>query len=331
MARYANITAIGGYVPPDVLTNFDLEQMVETSDEWIRARTGIEERRILKGRDQGSSVMAIKAMERLLAQRELDPTEIDLLICATVTPDMPFPATANLITAEIGATRAFGFDVQAACSGFLYALAVGGQFIETGKYQKVAVVGVDKMSSIIDYEDRNTCVIFGDGAGAVLLEPGETYGLIDGVYYGDGNGAQFLHQKAGGSRRQATAETVRRHEHFVYQDGKPVFKEAVMRMAEAAVEVMERNNLSAEDVNYLVAHQANKRIIDACRSRMNLAEEKVMMIIHRYGNTTAGTIPLLLWDWRHVLKPGNNLVLATFGGGFSWGASYVKWGIEVPE
>ncbi|MFW5659708.1 MAG: beta-ketoacyl-ACP synthase III [Bacteroidota bacterium] len=324
----AKITAVGGYVPEYVLTNQELETMVETNDQWIRERTGIIERRILKG-ERGSSVMAIEAFKAMQqVYPNVDAGEIDLIVCATVTPDMQFPATANKIGLEIGAKKAFGFDLEAACSSFLYALSVGAQFIETGRLKKVLVVGVDKMSSIIDYTDRQTCIIFGDGAGCVLLEPDEDgYGLLDGVYYSDGEGIKHLHQKAGGSIKPATEDTVRAKEHFVYQEGRPVFKQAVVKMAEAGEEIMQRNNLKDSDIAWLVPHQANKRIIDATRERMGLPEEKVMLNIQRYGNTTSGTLPLCLWDYREQLNKGDKLVFATFGGGFTWGASLLKWAL----
>lgn len=298
--------------------------MVDTNDQWIQERTGIRERRILKG-NKGSSVMAVEAAREVLEKRGITPKELDLIICCTVTPDMQFPATASVIGDKLGANGVYGFDLEAACSSFLYGLTVGAQFIKTGMHSKVMVVGVDKMSSIIDYSDRNTCIIFGDGAGAVLLEPSEEYGIIDSVHYADGLGVPLLHQKAGGSMYPATEETVCRREHFVYQEGRQVFKWAVVKMAEAAVEIMERNNLQAEDIQWLVPHQANLRIIEACRRRMDLPEEKVMLNIGRYGNTTSATLPLCLWDYQQQLKPGDNLILATFGGGFTWGATYLQW------
>ncbi len=325
----AAITAVHGYVPEDIMTNHDLEKLVDTNDEWIRTRTGIEQRHILKGEGKGTSDMAVEAVRGLCEKRGIDPTDIDLLICATVTPDFTFPATANVITDKVGATNAWGFDIIAACSGFIYALSVGAQFIETGKYKKVVVVGADKMSSIIDYSDRATCIIFGDGAGAVLLEANnEGLGIIDSVMKSDGSGRAFLHQKAGGSVKPASHATVDAREHSVYQDGKTVFKYAVVNMADVSVEIMERNNLTSEDITWLVPHQANKRIIDATASRMGVSEDKVMMNIHRYGNTTAGTIPLCLHDWEKQLKKGDNLVLSAFGGGFTWGAVYVKWAYD---
>ncbi|MEM6844514.1 MAG: beta-ketoacyl-ACP synthase III [Bacteroidota bacterium] len=325
----AVITGVGGYVPEDILTNRDLEKMVDTSDEWIVTRTGIKERRILRGKDQGTSVMGTRAAKDLLEKTGVDPAEIDLLICATTTPDMIFPATANLITAEIGAVNSFGYDLQAACSGFLYALNTGAQFIEAGTYKKVLVVGADKMSSIINYEDRTTCIIFGDGAGAVLLEPTEEpYGVIDSVLRSDGTGALFLHLKAGGSRRPATIESVIAREHYVHQEGATVFKYAVKHMADVSAEIMERNQLTSENVAWLVPHQANKRIIDATSKRMGLDPDRVMYTIHKYGNTTSATIPLCLWDYESQLRKGDNLVLAAFGGGFTWGATYLKWGYD---
>ena len=309
----AAITAVQGYVPPDLLTNSDLEKMVDTTDEWIRSRTGVEVRHILKGEGLGTSDMAVEAVNGLLKKRGITAMDIDLLICATVTPDHVFPATANIICDKIGAKNAFGYDIGAACSGFIFALVTGSQFI-------------DKMSSIIDYTDRSTCVIFGDGAGAVLLEPTEeNVGIMDSVLKSDGNGRHYLHQKAGGSVKPASHETVDNKEHYVFQDGQPVFKAAVVGMADVSEEIMERNKLTADDVAYLVPHQANLRIIDATARRMGVGNEKVMINIQKYGNTTSGTIPLCLWDWESKLKKGDNLVLAAFGGGFTWGAIYVKW------
>lgn len=325
----AAITGVQGYVPEDVLTNKDLEKIVDTNDEWITSRTGIKRRHILKGENQGTSVMAVKALEGLLKKTNTNPEEIDLIICATTTPDLVFPATANIIANKVGAVNSFGYDVQAACSGFLYALSTGSQFIETGKYKKVVVIGADKMSSIIDYQDRATCIIFGDGAGAVMLEPTEEdYGIKDFILKSDGSGEPYLHMKAGGSRRPATEETVKNREHFAYQEGSTVFKFAVKNMADVAAQVMERNNLTADDVAYLVPHQANKRIIDATANRMGVGEEKVMLNIEEYGNTTSGTIPLCLWDYEKKLKKGDNLILAAFGGGFTWGAIWVKWAYD---
>ena len=300
--------------------------MVDTNDEWIRSRTGIEERRILKGEGKGSSDMAVPAIEDILRKKNLDPKEIDCIICATVTPDMVFPATANIIADKLGATNAWGFDLSAACSGFLYALTTGASFIESGRYKKVIVVGVDKMSAIIDYTDRNTCILFGDGAGAVLLEANnEGNGLVDSILKSDGSGRPYLHMKAGGSLKPASIETVTAREHYAYQEGKTVFKFAVVGMADVSAEILERNGLTGEDVAWLVPHQANLRIIDATANRIGLPKEKVMININRYGNTTAATIPLCLWEWESQLKKGDNLVLAAFGGGFTWGACLIKW------
>jgi len=322
----AAITGVGGYVPDYILTNQELEKMVDTNDEWITTRTGIKERRILKGKDQGTSVLGIHAVNNLLEKTGVDPLEIDLLIFATTTPDMVFPATANLVTDACGLKNAFSYDISAACSGFIYALNTGAQFIETGKYKKVIVVGGDKMSSIVDYQDRATCIIFGDGAGAVLLEPNdEGNGIMDSILKSDGAGWVHLHQKAGGSKRPPSIETVTNREHYIYQEGQTVFKFAVTNMANACKEIMERNNLSSEDVSWLVPHQANLRIIDYTAEKMNLPKEKVMINIHRYGNTTSGTIPLCLWEWENQLKKGDVLILAAFGGGFTWGSTYIRW------
>ena len=323
----AAITAVGGYVPEDKLTNFDLEKMVDTNDEWIRSRTGISERRILKGEGLGSSDMGAPAVLELCRKRGIDPMEIDCLICCTVTPDMVFPATANIICDKIGAKNAFGFDLQAACSGFLYGVTTGAAFIESGRYKKVVVVGVDKMSAIVDYQDRATCIIFGDGAGAVLLEANEEgYGIQDSILRSDGSGCNYLHMKAGGSKKPASIETVMAREHYAYQEGQAVFKFAVKGMADVSAELLERNNLTGDDIEWLVPHQANLRIIDATANRMGLPKEKVMINIQKYGNTTAATIPLCLWEWESQLKKGDNIVLAAFGGGFTWGATLVKWG-----
>ena len=323
---YAKITGVQGYVPDYVLTNKELETMVETTDEWITTRTGIKERRILKGQDQGTSVIGIESVKRLLEKTQTDPADIDLIICATTTPDMVFPSTGNIIASGVGAVNSFSYDLQAACSGFLYALTTGAKFIESGTYKKVIVVGADKMSSIIDYSDRATCIIFGDGGGAVLLEPTtERLGVVDSILRSDGAGAEFLHMKAGGSRRPATHETVEAREHFVYQEGATVFKFAVTNMADISAEIMEKNQLSSDDVAWLVPHQANLRIIDATAKRMGVGPEKVMINIEKYGNTTSGTIPLCLWDYEPQLKKGDNLILAAFGGGFTWGAVYLKW------
>ncbi len=322
----AAITAVGGYVPEYRLTNKELEKMVDTNDEWIRSRTGIEERRILKGEGKASSDMAVEAINELLRKKSLDPKEIECIICCTVTPDMVFPATANIISDKIGATNAWGFDLSAACSGFLYGLSTGSAFIESGRYKKVIVVGVDKMSAIIDYTDRNTCILFGDGAGAVLLEPNEEgLGIQDSILKSDGSGRPFLHMKAGGSLKPASIETVTAKEHYAFQEGKTVFKFAVVGMADVSAEIMERNNLTAGDVAWLVPHQANLRIIDATAKRMGVSTDKVMINIHKFGNTTSGTIPLCLWEWENQLKKGDNLILAAFGGGFTWGSVWLKW------
>lgn len=325
----AAITGVGGYVPDYILTNKELETMVETSDDWITSRTGIKERRILKGENLGISYMAAQAVKDLLAKTKTDPKEIDLIILATITPDMPFPASANLVASEVGATNAFSFDIGAACSGFIYALTTGAKYIESGMHKKVIVIGGDKMSSILDYTDRTTCIIFGDGAGCVLLEPSkDDTGIIDSIHKSDGSGTQYLHIKAGGSRNPATHETVDARQHYVYQEGSAVFKFAVTNMADIAAKIMERNNLKSEDVNWLAPHQANKRIIDATASRMGISEDTVMMNIERYGNTTGGTIPLLLWDYEKRLKKGDNIIIAAFGGGFTWGSIYVKWSYD---
>jgi 3-oxoacyl-[acyl-carrier-protein] synthase-3 len=329
---HAAITAVGGYVPDYVLTNAELETMVDTTDEWIQTRTGIKERRILKGEGKGTSDMAVEAVKKILEKKNLAPTDIDLLICATTTPDYVFPATANVITDKLGMSKAFGYDVSAACSGFLFALTTGAKFIESGTYKRVIVVGGDKMSSILNYDDRATCIIFGDGCGAVLLEPDtDGYGIIDSVLRSDGNGRQYLYQKAGGSVKPASVETVMNKEHFVYQEGQTVFKFAVKNMADVAAEIMERNQLTADDVAWLVPHQANKRIIAATYERMGLAPEKVMINIDRFGNTTNGTLPLCLWEWEKQLHKGDNIILAAFGGGFTWGATYIRWAYDTPN
>ncbi len=325
----AMITGVGGYIPDYVLTNHELETMVDTSDEWITSRTGIRERRILKGEGKGTSVMAIEAVKELLVKTNTNPEEIDLLICATVTPDMVFPATANIIASGVGAVNAFGFDIEAACSGFIYSLSTGSQFIETGKYKKVIVVGADKMSSIIDYTDRTTCILFGDGAGALLLEPTtEEFGILDFIHKSDGSGVEYLYMKSGGSRSPATHKSLDAKEHYVFQEGAAVFKFAVTNMADYAAEVMKRNNLTGEDIAWLVPHQANKRILDATARRMGIDEDKVMLNIHHYGNTTGGTIPLCLWDYESRLNKGDNIILAAFGGGFTWGSVYIKWAYD---
>lgn len=325
----AAITAVGGYVPEYRLTNAILETMVDTNDEWIKSRTGIEERRILKGEGLGTSDMVVPAVLELCKKRGISPEEIDCLICATVTPDMVFPATANVVCDKIGAVNAWGYDLSAACSGFLYGLTTGASYIESGRYKKVVVVGADKMSSIIDYTDRTTCIIFGDGAAAVLLEPNdEGNGVMDSELKSDGSGRAYLNLKSGGSVSPATLETVQNKEHYVFQDGQPVFKAAVKSMADAAETLLKRNNLTGDDIAWLVPHQANKRIIDATSNRIGLPAEKVMVNIQRYGNTTAGTLPLCLWDWEKQLKKGDNIVLAAFGGGFTWGATLVKWAYD---
>ncbi len=325
----AAITAVGAYVPEYRLTNKILETMIDTTDEWIKTRTGIDERRILKGEGLGSSDMGFEAVNDLLKKRGISPDEIDCIICATVTPDMVFPATANIIGDKSGLKNAFGFDISAACSGFLYALTVGSSLIESGRYKKVIVVGVDKMSAIVDYTDRTTCVIFGDGAGAVLLEPTQDpIGVMDSILKSDGSGRQFLHMKAGGSLKPASTETVAAKEHYVYQEGQSVFRFAVKGMADVSYELMQRNNLTGDDISWLVPHQANLRIIDATANRMSLPKEKVMININKYGNTTAATIPLCLWEWESKLKKGDNIILAAFGGGFTWGATLVKWAYD---
>jgi 3-oxoacyl-[acyl-carrier-protein] synthase III len=323
---YAAITAVHGYVPDYVLTNHELESIVDTSDEWITSRTGIKERRILKGEGLATSDMAVPAVKGLLEKRGISAEEIDLIIFCTSTPDMIFPATANILADKIGAKNAWGYDLQAACSGFVFGLTTGAQFIESGKHKKVLVVGGDKMSSIVNYEDRTTCIIFGDGCGCALLEPNEEgLGLLDSVLKSDGNGRNYLNLKAGGSLKPASYATIDAREHAVYQEGQAVFKFAVTNMADVAAEVMERNQLTADDIAWLVPHQANKRIIDATANRCGVSSDKVMINIHRYGNTTNGTIPLCLWEWESKLKKGDNIILAAFGGGFTWGSVYLKW------
>ncbi len=327
----AVITGIHAWVPEYRLTNFELSRMVDTSDEWIMQRVGIRERRILKGEGLGTSDLGEKAVAGLLEKTNTSPEEIDLLICATITPDMAFPATANIISDKTGIKNAFSFDIGAACSGFLFALQTAAAYIETGRFKKVIVVGADKMSSITDYTDRTTCPLFGDAAGAVLLEPGTgDYGLIDYIFRVDGSGRKYLHLKAGGSVKPASHETVDAREHFIYQEGQSVFKFAVVNMADIAAEIMERNNLKSEDIAWLVPHQANLRIIDATGRRMGLPPEKVMVNIENYGNTTAATIPLCLWEYEKKLKKGDKLILAAFGGGFTWGSLYLRWAYD-PE
>lgn len=321
----AAITAVGGYVPEKILTNKELENMVETSDEWIQSRTGIKERRILED-GKATSDICVEAIKQILEKRKINVQEIDLIIVATVTPDHVFPATANIVSHKIGAINSWGFDMSAACSGFLYALDTGAKFIESGKHKKVIVCGADKMSAIVDYQDRNTCVIFGDGGGAVLLESSEDEdGIIDSILKSDGIGLDYLHQKAGGSLHPPTHETIDKRMHYVFQEGKTVFKFAVTNMAEVSREIMDRNNLTGDDIDFLCAHQANLRIIDATAKRMELDEHKVLINIKKYGNTTAGTIPLLFSDFESKFKKGDNIVLAAFGGGFTWGAIYLKW------
>ena len=325
----AAITAVQGYLPPDLLTNAELAEMVDTSDAWITERTGIKERHILKGKGLGTSHMGAEAVRGLLEKSGTPPKEVDLLICATTTPDFVFPSSANLICDMVGIRNIGSFDVQAACSGFLYALSIATQFIENGKAKKVVVVGADKMSSIMDYTDRATCVLFGDGAGAVLLEPSKNgHGIVDVLIRSDGAGMPHLHQKAGGSRMPPSAETVAKRLHYVHQEGAAVYKFAVARMAEISMEIMLRNKLNPEKVDWLVPHQANKRIIEATAERMGLPMNRVMVTIHKYGNTTAATIPLCLWDYESRLKEGDRLILAAFGGGFTWGGAYVTWGYD---
>ena len=325
----AAITSIAGFLPDNIVTNADLEKIIDTSDEWITSRTGIKQRHLENNPERGTSDMCVEAVRLLCKKRGISPEEIDLLICGTVTPDLVFPSTSNLICAKIGAKNSWGFDLSAACSGFLYALSTGSQFIETGRYKKVVIVGADMMSRIIDYTDRTTCVIFGDGAGAVLLEPTtEDLGIIDFELHADGNGVEHLHMKAGGSLRPASHETVDNKMHFVYQEGQSVFKNAVYIIAEVSANIIKKNNLQAEDIQWLAAHQANKRIIDATANRMGIGAEKVMMNIENYGNTTAGTIPLLLWDYEKQLKKGDNIILSAFGGGYTWGAVYLKWAYD---
>ena len=321
----ASITAVGSFLPEQILSNADLEKIVDTNDDWITTRTGIKERRILD-KGIGTSYMAIRAANTIIKNKKLDPTQIDLVIVATITPDMHATATAAYVASEIGASNAFGFDISAACSGFLYGLSTASAFIESGRYKKIILIGADKMSSIVDYTDRNTCIIFGDGAGAVLLEPNiEGYGVQDEYLRSNGSNRDLLRIEAGGSQTPTTKDTVEEKKHFIYQDGKNVFKHAVSNMSEASDQIMKRNNLTHLDVNYLIAHQANKRIIDATSKRMGIKDEKVLMNIHRYGNTTAATIPLLLFDFESKLKKGDNIIFASFGAGFTWGAMYLKW------
>jgi len=325
----AAITGIGAYVPDFILTNDELSKMVDTTDEWIMSRIGIKERHILKEEGEGTSFMGVKAVNELLEKTQTSVEEIDLLICATVTPDHVFPATANIIADKVGLKGAFHFDVNAGCSGFLYALATGARFVESGQYKKVIIVGADKMSSIVDYTDRSVSPIFGDGAGAVMLEPNtDGLGVIDMILESDGVGRHYLHQKAGGSVKPSTHETIDNREHFVFQEGKPVFKWAVSKMADVSVEMMKKHNLTADDIHYLVPHQANMRIISATAKRMGLAPEKVMINIEKYGNTTAGTLPLCIADYENELRKGDNLILSAFGAGFTWGAILLKWAYD---
>lgn len=323
----AVITGVGAYVPDYVLTNEELSTMVDTTDEWIMTRIGIKERRILKGEGKGSSDLGAKAVEELLKKTNTSPEDVDLLICATVTPDMQFPATANIISDKVGINNAFSFDLNAGCSGFLFALATGSKYIQSGMYKKIVVVGAEKMSSIVDYTDRQTCAIFGDGSAAVMLEPTtEELGVMDEMLHTQGFGRKHLHQKAGGSCKPASHETVDAREHFIYQEGNHVFKHAVSNMADVSVEMMEKHNMSTEDLAWLVPHQANNRIIEATAKRMGLAKEKVMINIERYGNTTSATIPLCLWEWEDQLHKGDNIILSGFGAGFTWGSILLKWG-----
>lgn len=325
----AAITAVGGYVPDYILTNEELSTMVETNDEWITSRTGIKERRIQKGQGKGLSDLCVPAVEELLKKRGITAKDLDLVIVGTITGDYSFPSSSNVICDKIGATNAWGYDLSAACSGFIFALATGAQFVETGRYKKVLVIGADKMSSIIDYTDRATCIIFGDGAGCVLLEPNEEeLGVQDFILKSDGAGRNYLCMHAGGSVLPASHETVNARQHYVYQEGQAVFKFAVKGMADVSAELMEKNNLKSDDIAWLVPHQANKRIVDATASRVNLTEDKIMMNIEKYGNTTAGTIPLLLWDYEKQLKKGDNLLISAFGGGFTWGSVWVKWAYD---
>ncbi|MFD2597703.1 beta-ketoacyl-ACP synthase III [Sphingobacterium corticis] len=325
----AAITAVNGYVPDYVLTNKELETAVDTNDEWIVSRTGIKERRILKGEGKATSDLAVPAIQGLLEKRGITAKDIELIIVCTSTPDMMFPATANIIAHKIGATNAWGYDLQAACSGFLFGLTTASQFIESGKHSKVLVVGADKMSSIVNYQDRNTCILFGDGCGCVLLEPDTTgYGLQDSILKTDGAGAEYLNLKGGGSLNPASHATVDAQMHYAYQEGRTVFKFAVTNMADVVAEIMEKNQLTSEDINWLTPHQANKRIIDATAERAGLPEEKVMVNIQKYGNTTSATIPLCLWEWENQLKKGDNIIMAAFGGGFTWGATYIKWAYD---
>ncbi|WP_163398384.1 beta-ketoacyl-ACP synthase III [Flavobacterium fluviatile] len=325
----AAITAVGGYVPDFVLSNKVLETMVDTNDEWITTRTGIKERRILKDADKGTSYLAIKAAQDLIAKANIDPLEIDMVIMATATPDMMVAATGVHVATEIGATNAFAYDLQAACSSFLYGMSTAAAYVQSGRYKKVLLIGADKMSSIVDYTDRSTCIIFGDGAGAVLFEPNyEGLGLQDEYLRSDGVGRDFLKIPAGGSLIPASEETIKNRQHNIMQDGKTVFKYAVTNMADASELILQRNSLTKEDVNWLVPHQANRRIIDATAGRLDLEDSKVLVNIERYGNTTSGTLPLVLADFEHKFKKGDNVIFAAFGGGFTWGSIYLKWAYD---
>jgi 3-oxoacyl-[acyl-carrier-protein] synthase-3 len=326
---HAAITGVSCWLPPDKLTNADIEKMVDTNNEWILERSGVHERRILRDTDKGSAYMGAEAVKLLFEKKNIDPLSIDLIICSTATPEMPFPATANIISDLIGTKRAWGFDLLGACSGFIYALNVGRQFIETGTHKRVLVIGTDKMSSIVDYTDRKTCILFGDGAGCALLEADTTgTGILDARMYSDGSGRTQLFQPAGGSLKPATEETVRNREHFIKMNGQGVFKMAVEKMADVSEEMMLRNNLKSEDISFLVPHQANKRIIEATANRMGIGNEKVMLNIQKYGNTTTATLPICLSEWENQLKRGDNIILTTFGAGFTWGGMYIKWAYD---
>ncbi|MDD3740553.1 MAG: ketoacyl-ACP synthase III [Bacteroidales bacterium] len=325
----AAITGVGGYVPPYILTNEELSTMVDTTDEWIMERIGIKERHILLEEGKATSDMATEAVLQLLEKTNTSPDQVDMLICGVVTPDMQFPATANIVCDKVGIKNAFGYDLNAGCSSFLFALITASKYVESGTHKKVVVVGADKMSSIVDYNDRNTSPIFGDGAGAVMLEPyTDGLGLIDSIMHVDGAGRHYLHQIAGGSLRPANFETILRRQHFIYQEGQPVFKAAVSNMADVAVRIMERHNITPETLKYLIPHQANMRIIEATARRMKIDKEKVMLTITKYGNTTSATIPLCLWEYEKELKPGDNIIIATFGAGFAWGSTYIKWAYD---
>lgn len=322
----AAITGIGAYVPKDVITNEDLSKMVDTSDEWIMSRVGIKERHVLKGEGKGTSVMGTEAVKELLKKTNTKPEEVDIIICATTTPDYPFPSTAALIAEACGIKNSFAFDLQAACSGFIFALETGTNFIKSGKYKKVIVIGGDKMTSVTNYADRTTCTLFGDAAGAVMLEPTtEEFGIMDTILHTDGVGIPHLNMRGGGSAHPASSETIENQMHFIYQEGQVVFKHAVSRMADVSAEIMEKNHLTHDDIAWFVPHQANIRIIDAAANRMGLSRDKVMINIQKYGNSSAGTIPMCLWEWESKLKKGDNIILAAFGAGFTWGAVYLKW------